>query len=162
MSMMKIYVALSEEKLEKLKENQNQISDFIWAESDKSNRLDIDKAWHGIHYILTGDAQESDSKFNNVIFGGESMEQDIGYGPAQYLTVNEVKENSKLLQDFTTEKFRNKFKEVKDEIVEKGIYPFYNDWTDEDIEYLLEHYKALQLFYQKSAANNLAILHALV
>lgn len=51
---------------------------------------DLDKAWHGLHYLLTHSAWESDLP-SGFIMSGEPIEgHDAGYGPGRILTPDEV------------------------------------------------------------------------
>src|SRR4051794_3152384 len=52
-------------------------------------KLSLDKAWHGVHYLLAGDA-ESTAGLGAVVLGGTDIGEDEGYGPARYLTPAEV------------------------------------------------------------------------
>ena len=45
--------------------------------------VDLDKAWHGVHWLLTGSAEESSGPASDAILGGEPVGEDLGYGPAQ-------------------------------------------------------------------------------
>jgi Domain of unknown function (DUF1877) len=47
--------------------------------------VDLDKAWHGIHYLLTGTTLSNRTLASKVIMGGEDIGPDFGYGPAQLL-----------------------------------------------------------------------------
>src|SRR5687767_14577361 len=45
---------------------------------------DLDKAWHGIHYLLTGTAAEGGKPLDFLVSGGREVGNvDIGYGPAR-------------------------------------------------------------------------------
>ena len=43
---------------------------------------DLDKSWHGIHYLFTGKADESGTPLEFLVAGGASVgDEDVGYGP---------------------------------------------------------------------------------
>jgi hypothetical protein len=48
------------------------------AEMPESD-LDLDKSWHGIHYLLTGTAWEIDEGAGTAILGGEEIGEDTGH-----------------------------------------------------------------------------------
>lgn len=48
-------------------------------------RLDLDKAWHGVHWLLCGSAEPDGSPAGDAILGGEEVGEDLGYGPARLL-----------------------------------------------------------------------------
>lgn len=46
----------------------------------------MDKAWHGIHYLLTGTAWEGDPPLNFLVTGGREVgTEEIGIGPDEGL-----------------------------------------------------------------------------
>ena len=60
-----------------------------WAAKRKAEvgdaEVDLDKAWHGIHYLLTGSVESNKTLASKVIMGGEDIGPDRGYGPARCL-----------------------------------------------------------------------------
>ncbi|MEO1469034.1 MAG: DUF1877 family protein [Pseudomonadota bacterium] len=52
-------------------------------------RLDLDKAWHGVHWLLAGDA-ETTALPAGVLLGGREIGEDIGYGPLRVATPAET------------------------------------------------------------------------
>ncbi len=52
--------------------------------------LDLVKSWQVLHFILTGDPWEGQPPLKNAILGGTEIGPDLGYGPARYLTPEEV------------------------------------------------------------------------
>lgn len=126
--------------------------------TDDNNLLDIDKSWDGIHFLLTGNNLEDTSHpLSKFLFSGQVIneEQDLGYGPAQYLTSEQVKEVNDLLVKISVDDLRKKYNPSK--MSELEIYP--NSWQDEDeIEYLLHHYLKVQEIYALAAKNQEAII----
>ena len=43
----------------------------------------MDKAWHGVHYLLTGSAWGGQPPLNFLVAGPEIGDVDVGYGPAR-------------------------------------------------------------------------------
>jgi hypothetical protein len=43
--------------------------------------IDFDKAWHGLHFLLTGSAEGTDSPLSLLLDKGEPVGEDGGYGP---------------------------------------------------------------------------------
>lgn len=53
---------------------------------------DLDKAWHGLHYLLTQSPDAGAPPLNFLIAGGtEIARQEVGYGPARVFRAAEVK-----------------------------------------------------------------------
>ena len=54
--------------------------------------LNLEKSWHVLHYLLTGKAEEAPGPLGNAILGGTEIGGDLGYGPARFLTPQQVRE----------------------------------------------------------------------
>jgi hypothetical protein len=154
------FLAVSTEKLESLIDDPDQITSLLYPEDDYAvlpNYLDIDKAWHAIHFTLNGKAWEGESPLFDVILGGEEIGEDIGYGPARYLTSAKVKSVAATLACITPEKFKEQFNPKALDAAQ--IYP--EIWVrdgEEGLEYVLDYYKQLQSFYQAAAERGDAAL----
>lgn len=82
-------------------------------------------------------------------------EQDLGYGPAQYLTSKQVKETYSALEKITDEVLRSKINGA--EMNNIGIYP--QIWTEpESHEFLMDSFNDLKAFYKIASENNQAII----
>ena len=53
MSMIGYFYQADDATVQKLREGSD--AEFIFEEENEDNMLDIDKAWHAIHFILTGE-----------------------------------------------------------------------------------------------------------
>jgi hypothetical protein len=145
------------------KELMNELS--AWAAERKAEvgdtEVELDKAWHGIHYLLTGSAEPSGTLASKVIMGGESIGPDQGYGPAQLLKPDEVKAIAQLLEQTTPDMLRERFKPK--EMTRLGIYPdvIWERDGDEALQYVLDYYKLLAAFYKRAAERGQAVLFAI-
>ena len=158
MSMIGNFLQLSSDQLAALIADPASVEAFIYPEDEeREDGIDIDKAWHGIHYLLTGNASGGEPPLADVIFGGTEIGDDFGYGPARYLTADEVKAAATALKDITPEVLRSKY--VASELSENEIYP--ETWNDPDgdaVEYLATWYQTLRDYYIDAAAKNNAML----
>jgi len=50
---------------------------------DELQRLDLDKAWGGLHFLLTGTAWEGEPPHSFLLDGDTVGDIDVGYGPAR-------------------------------------------------------------------------------
>src|SRR5687768_10356646 len=57
-----------------------------WAPTAKVESFDVDKAWQGIHFLLTGTDWEGEGPLAFVLHGGAEIEEDMGYGPPHGFT----------------------------------------------------------------------------
>ena len=114
--------------------------------------MDVYKAWHGIHFLLTGLVWGTgETALGNVIMGGESIGPDLGYGPARYLTPDEVKQCSEALKDISIEELRSRFNQNVENIEAADLYPFSDRVTQEDLDFILDNFAPLKQIYEDTA-----------
>ncbi len=163
MGMIGNVIRVSEEELNTfLKDSEileNKIYDDESYEADWF--LDLDKSWDGINYILTGEIigglENEPNELQRALFSFQiiDVEQDLGYGPAQYLNPNQVKETYSALEKITGEILKGKINGT--EMNEMGIYP--EIWTEsESHKFLIESFEEFIDFYKKAVRNNEAIV----
>jgi Domain of unknown function (DUF1877) len=140
-----------------------QIRDEVqaWAEKRKAEvgdtEVDLDKAWHGIHYLLTGSAESNGTLASKVIMGGENIGPDRGYGPAQVLKPSEVKAIAQLLEQTTPDMLAKRYKPK--EMTRADVYPeIWERDGDEALQYVLEYYTKLTAFYKLAANRGQAVI----
>ena len=93
MSMIGNYRRLPEEQLAALQADATRVPAFLYNDvTDPSHHLDIDKAWHAIHFLLNGQTWEGTGALYDAVLGGHVLgEVDVGYGPARCLSASEVR-----------------------------------------------------------------------
>jgi len=101
--------------------------------------VDLDKAWHGIHYLLTGSIESNSTLASKVIMGGENIGPDRGYGPAQLLNRAEVKAIAHLLEETTADMLRQRYQPK--EMTQAGVYPavIWERDGEEALTYVLDY-----------------------
>ncbi|WP_282081415.1 YfbM family protein [Aquimarina algiphila] len=162
MGMIGNIVRVSQNELNTFLENSELFENKIYSEEnyDAEWNLDLDKSWEGIQYLLTGKGMaelEEPNILTRAFFSFQILdeEQDLGYGPAQYLTSEQVTETNSELQKLDIDKLKNKVSGT--DMIEKGIYP--EIWTEsEALEFLFDNFKDFLDFYKKASENNEAIL----
>ena len=120
--------------------------------------VDLDKAWHGIHYLLTGSAEPNGTLASKVIMGGENIGPDRGYGPAQLLKPDEVKAIAQLLEKTTPDMLRKRFEPKA--MARAGVYPeiIWEREGEEALRYVLDYYEKLVAFYKLAAQRGQAVI----
>ncbi len=115
--------------------------------------LDVDKAWHGIHFLLTGSAWEGEPPLSFIVRGGREVgDVDVGYGPARVFTSAEVKTIAAALLPLTRDVLERRFDPAA--MTRLDIYPAIWDRPreeDDTLEYLLESYESLAEFIAGAA-----------
>lgn len=94
--------------------------------------LSLEKSWHGLHYVLTGTADEGAPPLNFLLAGGSPL----GDEEAQRLiTADQVKAIAAALKPIGEQEFAARFDPAA--LDEAGVYP--QIW-DEPLDDLLEEY----------------------
>ena len=125
---------------------------------------ELDKAWHGIHYLLTGTADEGEPPWTFLVSGGRTVgDIEVGYGPARVFTSAETNVISKAIVPLTDDELRARFSPA--DMTAKKIYP--HIWSrgspdQETIGYLLEYFALLRGFLRQAAEAKVGIVLALL
>lgn len=110
--------------------------------------LDLDEAWHGIHFLLTGTAVEGQAPLDFLERGGrEVVDTDLGYGPARSFDAAAVRAIAQALAPIDAAQLRARFDPERMRMLE--IYP--DIWDGQQGEkdplgYLLSYYAELKAF----------------
>lgn len=121
--------------------------------------LDVDKAWHAIHFLLTGSAWEGESPLNFIAAGGAEIGDDVGYGPARCLDSKEVASLAAALKDLPTNVLLKRFD--PEALSAADIYPDIWDRPPEEDDtqgYVAEYYEMLRAFILDAASERQALL----
>jgi hypothetical protein len=160
MSMIGNFVSLQEEQLQALIEDPGSVEAFLHPEDsdddEPANHLDVDKAWQGIHFLLTGEAWGGTPPLSMAVLGGTEFGGDVGYGPAHYLTSSQVLEVAQAFMKVSRSELTKRFSPAA--MSEAAIYPEIWDEGEEALDYLLGYYDSLVLFYQEAASRGDAVL----
>lgn len=122
--------------------------------------IDIDKAWHTIHYVLTGEAWDvpDNDILGQLVLGGEPVnDEDLGYGPMRFFTKETVIQLADALEPWNENTFRASFH--MEELKDKEIYPITDmDEEEEFFQYVWENFDILKKFIKEASEKNLNIL----
>lgn len=164
MSMIGMFVRVAESEL------QNYISDSLLFENliddeafdENPNVCDIDKTWDAISFLLTGygpsDLSNAKPPLSWTIFGSNVLNenQDLGYGPANYLTADQVILLNSELSKISSKDLEANYDASK--MNELGLYP--NSWEklQDEMDYIGNHFESLKKFYATAAINGQAVI----
>ena len=119
------------------------------------NRIDLDKAWHGVHFLLCQRAEEAPPPLGNAVLGGTEIGPDQGYGPVRYLSPDEVAEVAAALARVDDDTVRRNWQPQL--LEEKQIYP--GGWDEaESLDWLIDSLAQLRTFYVQAAGRGSAVL----
>jgi len=155
MGMIGCFSAIDAQRLAAIQSEPSLIEDFLYPDDDlgePEHSIDVDKSWHGLHYLLTGHAGEAHGPLAQAILGGESIGEDLGMGPARILTPSQVKEIAAELGQLTDEDLRARYKPV--EMTALQIYPelIWERDGEDSFAYLVANFEVMAAFYREAAA----------
>jgi len=151
--MVAYFTALDRTTLARLQHDPSQLDEFLFpndGDDEPDRTMDTDKAWHGIHFILSAIAGTSDSALRSTILGGSPLGEDLGYGPARILQPAEVGEIASALAGVSDADFTAAFDPAAMDSAD--IYP--QIWVRDGAEalsYLQHFFPALVKFYAEAA-----------
>jgi hypothetical protein len=159
------FLRVGREELDSYLEDSSLLENRVYNEEigEDPCLLDIDKAWDGIIYLLTGKgSMKTDYSDKNglhgIIFSGQIIDedQDLGYGPAHYLTPPQVSGINDILSKESRDSLFSRFNPSG--LTAQEVYPVIWDEGNEAFEYLYIHFVELQNFYSQAAKENQAII----
>ena len=130
----------------------------------KRDVLSLDKAWHGVHFLLAGTAEPGPALRSQAVLGGVELGDDpegfSGYGPARYFRATRVRELSDELRRPEVEADAiARFDPAR--MSQLRIYPGWRAGA-EDKEWLIDAFQRLRDFYSGAADQGHAIVTCLV
>ena len=139
------------------------------ADSDElrsSDRyLSIDKDWHALHALLTGEISNPSSiqpvppPLGNVVMGGTETPFDSTYGKVRFLKPEEVREVADALSQISVQDLQSPFDPIAFTKSEVYPNPRPGGWDMEQLESLLWIYPQLVGFFRDAAREgNLVLL----
>ena len=151
MSMIGYFLKADDELVEKM--TQGDLGEIIFDDAYSENMIDVDKTWHAIHFILSGNAYESDDNnvLSQLVLGGSPVnEEDLGYGPALLLNKNLVAQIAEALNTWDEALFRKKFD--FNNMITNEIYPIIDGEDENDFyTYVWEYFSSLKTFIAEAA-----------
>ncbi|HEX8427733.1 YfbM family protein [Hymenobacter sp.] len=130
--------------------------------------INLDKAWHGLHYLLTGTAWGGQEPACYLVTGGEQIgdevEHDIGYGPARLLSPAQVAAFAAITTSLTPAEIQERLN--PNEMTQLDIYP--EVWSrvgqdaQDNYDYLVEYATELQGFLARATDQQLSVVIYLI
>lgn len=123
--------------------------------------LQLDKAWHGVHYLLCGETEPGSALLSQAVLGGAAIGDDdegfSGYGPARCFTAAQVADLAKALGRPGLEAEASARFDAE-RMSELDLYP---GWQASDAEWALDGMRRLRDFYAKAAADGHGVVTCL-
>jgi hypothetical protein len=176
MSICANYRRLSLEEFERLRADPDQANVYFGLDIDEdddekvdayydrleaNNRyLDIGKTWHGLHFLLTGEAKMDSTDvphpMGSIVLGGTPTEWEATYGVVRYLMPREVQEVAHALDQISESELRQRYDPYGFQVA--NIYPGGEVWNADGIEELLEVFSQVRDFFSEAARDGDVVL----
>lgn len=150
MGMVGCFRRVSATDLQRLKANPGEIDTFL-RDNGESGRyepfadFDVDKSWHGIHFLLTGSAWGDESLLSFICFGGKEIGEEYGYDPPRAFDPAEVQQLAAALESLPAEVLADRYDPERMDRLK--IYPeIWGRDGDDGKSYILEYYEGLRDF----------------
>jgi len=123
-------------------------------------RLDIDRAWHVLHFLLTGSADAEDHPLSFLAAGGRAISDDLGHGPLRAFTPTQVQSLTDGLAQVMPEQLLEKFDPQR--LEEECIHGWPEGWREATLAmctpFVLEAFMQTREFLERGAARGRALL----
>jgi hypothetical protein len=129
----------------------------------QERRYVIGAQWQAIHYLLTGEVSTPGRSrvpppLCNVIMGGRQVASEDYEDLVRYLTPEEVREVSEVLEGLSPEVVRRSFQRTEHEPVSIYHQLPLAEWDEHILGFLIDIYSGLRDFYASAAVNGGAVL----
>lgn len=135
-------------------------ADPLWPLPAPGEQLDVDKAWHGLHFLLTGTADGGAEPASYLLTGGEELGDDEDDVQARLLRPAQVRALAEHLAPLGNDELTRRFDPER--MTKLGIYPT-EIWkrpedTDAPRGFLLDAFAGLREFVSDAARDGDAIV----
>ncbi|HEX4960781.1 MAG TPA: YfbM family protein [Thermoanaerobaculia bacterium] len=158
----------SEEQLSILRGEPNLIYAFFGDEAEEGDppvpegfleqtggmETDLDKTWHGLHFLFTGTDEEGDLPAAFLFKGGTELEP---FG-ARAVSFPDARQYKEFLYSLSEDELRSRFD--PDRMTELDLYPdhIWKRNPADTLSYLLEYFEVLRTFTRDVVAEGLGLV----
>ena len=160
MGMCARFVSVSPADIQGLREQPDELVAFLYQDDDAAGApesIDVDKAWHGLHYLFNGNAHGGSGPLADAILGGEEIGEEMDYGPARLLVPATVAAIAQALNTLDPEELKRRYD--PQDMEAKQIYP--DIWVSEGdhaFDYLLGYAGTMKAYFSRAAARGDAVI----
>jgi hypothetical protein len=123
--------------------------------------LDLEKSWHGLHFLFTGTARETGLPEGFLVSGGLNLETDDNDSVPRLLNADEVREVDAFLRSVSRDELARRYDARR--MTELEVYPDAIWMRDTDREHpalddLLDAFDALRVFFATARERGEAVV----
>jgi hypothetical protein len=148
-------VALGKDQIDKVLADPENVYHYLdeFYENEEVEGVGLDKAWHGIHFLLTGSRWEGEEPLCYLVKGGELVGQEGD--DARVLRPDQIADWANALSTISADDLRKRYDPAA--MKKADIYAMIWDRVDEEpgnLEYMLPYYDDLRSFLEKTKKEN--------
>lgn len=119
---------------------------------------EADKAWHAIHYLLTGSAEDSQLPLGFILNDGQQIgNEEVGYGPARLFNADQVARIDSAIADFTEDEFKKRY--AGDQMDELKVYPqIWGREAVDNFDYIWDNFVNLRNFIHNTRISGSSLI----
>lgn len=130
-----------------------QMAEFLFPEDESSDTTqDLGKAWDAIDHLLAAASGGS----LTTLLGGSEVGPDLGYGPARFMSPDDVSDAATVLKRIDREALLAHFDAAA--LMKGQVYPEAWEDSQEDRDYIGHHYEIARSLFIEAASGNSAML----
>jgi len=160
MGMRGTYIAIDDDIVQKIIDNPSENLHLFDAVPDEYPRLEIDKAWEAIHFLLCGVSSDGEPPLGYVVpLRGENaldIEEIVCDIEAFALTHQQVQEAYHCIKDVGERELRSMFNFQS--FVDNDIYASQGDDEDVFFEYISGYFRLIPDFFKDASKHNRGIV----
>jgi len=160
MGMATFFTPVGAEMLAQLREDPESVEEFLYpddGEGEPEGSIDIDKAWDGMHFLLTRIAADGRPALADAVLGGEPIGPELDFGPARVLGPDQVKQIAQELSTVTPDMLAAAYDPAAMSAAE--VYPDIWERDGQDaLDYVTDFLPDLQAFYAEAAQRGDAVI----
>jgi len=123
------------------------LAKHVVEEREVGDVLSIDKAWHGLHFLLARTAREPTETPGDVVLGGSEVGRDLGMGPVRMMTAERTSAAARALAAQREDELRARYD--PNAMVKQEIYG--GNWNDgRELEWLMEAFRSVRTYFAKA------------
>lgn len=154
MGMVGNYVSLEASLIKQVEAGEVQLEDMnLWD----MPKLDIDKSWGLLNYLLCGSLGEGDPPLGYIVPMLGAQHTEYGDGAAFYLHPEQVAQASQAMQGLDEQQLRQRYDFSA--LMDAQIYPLTDGEDEEELfSYILQNYLAIGNFYGEAVSQGHGIV----
>jgi hypothetical protein len=158
MSMIGMFRVTDNEEIAAFLADPDRVEEVLLSDEPVAPGLDIDKSWHAIHFLLTGDPWEGTPPLGFIVSGGTPVGDDTGYGPPRAFSSRELAEIASALEPITTATLKDRYD--AEAFAQSQIYPDIWDEPEQECldDYVLHYFEELKRFIQQACADGKGLI----